>query len=521
MELKPPLTPRPEQEYAIERILAEPTRAALVADEVGFGKTLIASEVALRAEWTRVLIIGIVDTLKQWDETIQRQSAGAAPRLRKLDSTKAGRANFEDFLAGAEGFFFAGIQWLQAQDFQYRDKLDDEGNPIEKINKKTGEPTGKFERERVHLRTFAKMSARKSGGLDAVIYDEAHQSCNYKSITRRTLMTLRGRDGEQAFKIGLSATWSGNSFENAWSIPNWLWPDLIPPYWEWRDTWVKLVPAKNADGKDVYVGGKQIMEVAGEKEPAGTFAKSLPLYLRREQDDRPPEALKVYVDSTPEQAGQYAELKADLMTWAMGWEGEREPLVIDIPPALRMRLRQVALAELSLDEAGGVVFAPEAKSAKLQALKGLLEHWGDQPVVLFTDSKLFANLTAARMKAAGYSVEAWTGDTSREDRQRIKEAFIAGEIQYIVGTVQSMGTGLDGLQLVCSKAIWLSVPDGDPKLYTQALGRVFRPGRTMQYGDFQHVQLLMRDSLDVETLDRLLAKGRMIQDSIGAAATAA
>lgn len=484
--------------------------------------TLQASEIMLRSGWTRVLLIGIVDTIPQWDETIQRQSQGAAPKIRPLNSTKAGRANYEDFLAGADGIFFASIQWLNAQDFEHRDKLDDQGKPMEKINKKTGEPTGKFIRERVHLRTFAKMSARKNGGLDAVIYDEAHLSANYKSITRRTLLTFRGRgEHAQTFKIGLSATWSGNSFEHAWSIPNWLWPELIPAYWNWHEQWVQMKPAKNADGKDVYVGGKQIMEVVGEKEPAGSFVKSLPCYWRREQEDQAPEALKVYVDSTVEQAAQYADLKADLMTWAMNWEGESEPLVIDIPPALRTRLRQVALAELSLDQEGNVTFAPNAKSAKLQALKGILDHWGDQPVVLFTDSKLMAKLTAERMRAAGYAAQAWTGDTPREERQQIKEAFIAGEIKYIVGTVQSMGTGLDGLQFVCSKAIWLSVPDGDPKLYTQALGRVFRPGRTMQYGEFQHIQLLMRDSLDVETLERLLVKAFSIQASIGAAALAA
>src|SRR5690606_20767905 len=154
------------------------------------------------------------------------------------------------FLAGADGYFFAGIQWLQAQDFQHRNKLDDEGNPIEKIDKKTGLPTGKFERERVQLRTFAKMSQRKDGGLDAVIFDEAHQVCNYKSVGRRTLLTLRGRDGGQPFKIALSATWSGNSFENAWSLTNWLWPDLIPAYWNWHKEWVLERPAKKPNGQE-------------------------------------------------------------------------------------------------------------------------------------------------------------------------------------------------------------------------------------------------------------------------------
>ncbi|WP_406245835.1 helicase-related protein [Microbacterium sp. M] len=508
-------TPHDYQEAAIQRVLAEPTRAALIGDEVGRGKTLVSAEIILRAGWKRVLLIGIPDTFEQWDETIQRQSNGTAPRLRRLDSTKVGRAHYADFLDGADGLYFAGMQWLNAQDFKHQDKLGEDGQPIEKIDKATGLPTGKFERERVHLQTFAKMSKRKLGGLDAVIFDEAHQVCNYKSVQRRTLLTLRGRDRQQAFKIALSATWSGNSFDNAWSLTNWLWPELIPAYWNWHEQWVQMRPSKKADGSDIYVGGRQIMEVAGEREP-GEFVKTLPCYIRNEAEEQAPEPVRILVDSTPEQRAQYEELKEELMTWASNWEGEREPLVVDIPAVLHSRLKQVALAELSLDEEGGVTFARNAASAKLRALRGILDQWGAQPVVIFTDSKLFAKLAAQRMRDAGYTAVAYTGDTKRADRQQIKADFIEGRVQYVVGTVQSMGTGLDGFQRVCSKVVWLSVPDGDPGRKTQALGRVFRPGRTLVYGEFVHAHILMSDSLDVDVLESLLAKGREIQASVGA-----
>lgn len=504
------LTPHAYQQDAIDKILAEPTRAALIGDEVGMGKTLLASEVAIQAGWNRALFIGIADTFDQWKDHLEGQSEGAVT-IRRMESTKAGRAAFKDFLAGEPGYYFAGIAWLVAQDFVYRDKTDVHGQPIEKIDKKTGLPTGKFERERIHLNTFGKMSKRKGGAVDAVVFDEAHQVSNKDSVGRKTLITFRGApdaDGNTTmpWKIALSATWAGNSFENAWSLPRWCWPDLVPAFWNWHDQWCAT--------EKVYVPGRKdpVNRVIGEKVP-GEFVKTLPCYIDNRNHEKAPEPTIIYVDPTAEQAAQFEDLKKDLMTWVETEAGET-PLVVDVPGALYARFKQLALAELTVDEEGGVAFAPNAASSKLRALKGILDYWGDQPVILFTDSKIFAHLAAARMRAAGYSAEAWTGDVSRLERARIKADFIEGRLQYLIGTVQSMGTGLDGLQKVCSKAVWLNVPDGDPKLEEQALGRVFRQGRTLAHGEFEHVRLIMRDSHDEGILERLLVKGASIRTSI-------
>lgn len=510
-------TPHDYQQTAIDRILAEPTRAALIGDEVGLGKTLLASEVAIQAGWNRALFIGIAETFEQWKSHLEGQSEGRVT-IRRMESTKAGREVYREFLAGVPGFYFAGIQWLQAQDWKYQDKTDIVGNPIEKIDKKTGQPTGKFERERIHLKTFEKMSKRKGSAVDAVIFDEAHQVSNKDSIGRKTLITFRGAPDETGastmpWKIGLSATWAGNSFENAWSIPRWLWPDEVPAYWNWHDQWCAT--------EDVYVPGrsKPIKRVIGEKVP-GEFVRTLPCYIRNENHEKAPKPTVIHVDPTPEQAAQFVDLQRDLMTWVETEAGET-PLIIDVPGALYARFKQLALAELTVDEEGEVSFAPNAASAKLRALRGVLDHWGNQPVILFTDSKIFAHLATDRMRAAGYNAEAWTGDVSRKERARIKQDFVEGRLQYLIGTVQSMGTGLDGLQKVCSKAVWLNVPDGDPKLEEQALGRVFRQGRTLAHGEFEHVQLIMRESHDEKIVETLLAKATSIKSSIGAQALAA
>lgn len=498
------LTPHAHQEDAIQRILAEPTKAAIIGSEVGMGKTLLATEVILRAGWRRVLLIGIVHTFDQWQDHFDSQSHSSV-RILKLDSTKAGRTNFEAFLAGEAGIYFAGIQWLVAQDWRHQDKLDSQGAPLPAIDKKTGLPTGKNQRERKHLETFRKMSTRIAGPLDAIIFDEAHQVSNRDSVGRKTLLSMKSE-----WKLALSATWAGNSFENAWSLPRWCWPDLIPAYWSWHEQWCKT--------ETQYIGrGKSVQVVVGEKDPEGTFAKTLPCYIRHASVERPPEPVRIYVDSTPEQRAQYEQLKAELLTWAANWEGEREPLVVDIPAALDARLKQVALAELSFDQDGEVNFAANAPSAKLGALRGILDSWGKQPVLIFVaGSEKFARLVSARMNAAGYANALWTGKVKQVDRKAVKAAFMAGEIQYIVGTPESMGTGTDGLQKVCSKMVWLASPDGNPLLEEQGVGRLFRPGRTDAYGAFMDVRILMRDSVDVDKLDKLIAQGRAMRRSIAA-----
>lgn len=544
------------QERAIQKVLDEPSRAALIGDEVGRGKTLIAAEIVLRAEMERVLFIGLPDTIGQWAERLALQSDGKA-QLRLVDSSKEGKKGYAALMAGEPGYYFAGIAWLTTQDFRHENKREkvteadgsvrhftvwarDASGRVKTKPRKEGAPSGKTalidrpegtigptqtpvvldqwtpgaigpaeepvaQRARKHLFTFRKMKAP----LDGIVFDEAHAVSKHSSIQRRTLLTLA--KAGHTWKIAMSATWSGNSFANAWSLPRWLWPEQIPAYGFWYDEWCdEEVETITIRGRE-----KEVRKVRGEKVP-GAFVKTLPCYIRNEAAEKAPPPHVVYCDPTPEQAVQYRELQQDMLTWVQNWDGDEEPLVVDIPGALHVRLRMLALAEISLDQRGDVVFAPNAASAKLAPLRGLIDGpFAGQPVAILTDSKKYAVLVTERMRAAGYSAIAYTGDVPKAERKRIREAFIAGECQYLVGTVQSMGTGLDGLQRVCSKVIWASLPQGDPSLETQGLGRFFRPGRTLKYGPFEHVQLLMRGSVDVDTMESLLAKAKAMQASIG------
>ncbi len=118
------------------------------------------------------------------------------------------------------------------------------------------------------------------------------------------------------------------------------------------------------------------------------------------------------------------------------------------------------------------------------------------------------------MQKAGVDARAWTGDLTKTQRDEMKEAYLRGDFPYIIATVQSFGTGIDGFQWRTNKVAWVSVPQGDPALQDQAIRRIFRPGMTQAFGGFEHAVILMRDSTDVETFEDLLDKAWSVRTAM-------
>jgi len=359
---------------------------------------------------------------------------------------------------------------LVSKDWGHEPVLDSYG--VQQVSEKTGKPVTKA----VHLGTFAKMKP-----VDLFLFDEVHMIQNRKSRSKRTVYSIKSD-----WKVALSGTFYGNSFVGAWAVARWLWRDLIPAsFYAWVAEWCETV-------YDPFAFGNQ--KVVGEK-VAGAFVASLPLYFRAEATEEAPAPRVVLVDLTPEQRRDYESLERDMVVWLKSQTGV-EPLIVDLPITLRARLRTATLGTMSLDADGEIFFPHDTKSSKLDALSKLLHEYGKQPVIIGVDSKRFAKVTVARMKAGGLAVAEWSGDVNSKGRDAIKAAFLAGELQYIVSVIPSMSTGIDGLQGVCSKVVWLSQSD-DLSQNTQWLARTFRPGRTMQYGEFEHTVIQARETLDL------------------------
>jgi SNF2 family DNA or RNA helicase len=139
-------------------------------------------------------------------------------------------------------------------------------------------------------------------------------------------------------------------------------------------------------------------------------------------------------------------------------------------------------------------------------LRGIVDRpdWRGRPVMIYTHSRRFARVVALRMNAAGYGTAEWSGVKTSKERAKIKADFIAGRLQYIVATIQSLGTGLDGFQTTCNRVVWLSQTE-NPTADLQASRRVFRSGNNAMLDDFQAVTVIARNTYDSGILSRNVA----------------
>lgn len=526
-------TIRQDQEQKIQLVLEEPTHGALIADDMGKGKTLMATEIALRAGWTRTLITGVRDTGKQWAKSFLEQSDGKV-QLKLMNSLVSGEKNYEDFMEGKPGVYFAGIQWLTSRDWETVEKVDHNGRRTLVIDKKTGlpvpilnaegeqvevdgEPQFKVVTVANHLRTFRGFNTKKRH-LDALIFDEVHKMQNRHSQTARTIMSIKSD-----WRIGLSGTFMGNNFQGAWKVTRWIWPDLVDgSFVRWKHQWCTLVVPTRRDGTEIKSDNiyGDSSKVVGEK-VEGAYVKTLPCYIRDEPEPVP-EARVLKVKLSEPQWLQYDQVKRLSLTWlASHTPAGREPLISDLPITQRQRMRTATLGEMRFDEEMRVSFADDVVSSKLQAVGHIISNiWVDQPVLIGVYDREFARIAAQRLRAAGFGAVHWNGDVPAKQREVIKERFIARDpaYRYIVTTIPSIGTGTDGLQKACSKLIWMEESESQVD-NMQFVKRSFRPGMTRDFGDFDHVKIVAEGTIDEGIMSRHDAQGDSMRASLRIAAS--
>lgn len=445
------MIPTPEQDADIERIVSEPTRAALVAHSTGVGKTLVATEVALRLKADTVLIITPKNVVPNWTRHFEEQ--GWKHGFALIDGTKKGVAAFYDLKAGQSGVYMVGREFMAL--------------------------SGTASEKREARWSWSEVNP------DIAIYDEVHAAQNRRSKNFKALKQLKNA----GFRLAMSATPAGNKFEGMWAITRWLWPDLVDPSPNrWKHTWCSLE-------FDPFTYDKT--RITGEKNP-GEYVASLPCYVRREAKVGHLEHEIVYVDLTPKQRKMYDEMTEDALTWL-----DENPLVADLPITKGTRLRQMTLGEVTFNDEEQVDFAVGAKSAKLDMLKDMLD---DEPALIFLDSQRFIKVVLDRL---GEQAVEWSGQVSQAKRAEIMAGF-GTKYKYIVATIPSISEGTDGLQHVSRTMYWLSESENGLQ-NIQAEGRLNRTGQTRPV---RSIKILARDTKDDGTFDRLVAQRTSMRNSL-------
>lgn len=413
----------PEQQQAVDKMVAEPTRAALNASQYGTGKTLVTVEVAQAVAPTGVrLIVAPLFTKHSWRSTIVRQYPGSTVSF--INSTKAGKSAMADMLEGVSGWYIIGREYLASK--TVRDTVAD-----------------------------------ASPGIDFFAYDECARWANYKSAGFRMMKKMKPK-----YKMALSATPAGNKFTGMYAITQWLWPKL-----EGHASYWKFV-ADHCETHEDYFSG---IVVDGEKNP-GHFVASLPCYVRLEKDFGTPVEETILVALSARERKLYDKFEDSMILWL----GDN-PMVAKFPIVKRIRLRQMTLGELAYDELNDeITFAENMRSTKYDALLGIINENPDEPMVIFTESQKFASLVTRKLIADGFAAAEWTGKINETQREDTKRRFMDSTgVDYIVATVASIGEGVDGLQTRSRFMVWLSRSDNN-QLNEQAFRRLYRRGQERQ-----------------------------------------
>lgn len=112
-------------------------------------------------------------------------------------------------------------------------------------------------------------------------------------------------------------------------------------------------------------------------------------------------------------------------------------------------------------------------SAKFAALRTLLDHRGDGPVLVFGRTKHGVKKLARQLGELGYPVAALQGNLSQNARERVMAEFRSGSLPILLATnVAARGLDVDGI----AQVINYELPES-AQLFTHRTGRTGRMGR--------------------------------------------
>lgn len=141
---------------------------------------------------------------------------------------------------------------------------------------------------------------------------------------------------------------------------------------------------------------------------------------------------------------------------------------------------------------------------KLKAIEGYLKDWavGDTRLLIFGIHREPLEKLSDKFKSPFLS----RAKNSKHKQQMIDD-WIKGDDQFLFANITSAGTGIDGLQNVCSNMLVIELP-WRPSDLTQLIGRLYRSG---QKSVTSVVFMLSSNTIDEQMLDMLNEKERVTE----------
>lgn len=428
---------------------------ALLAWEPGCGKTYGAIWVTHKLNAARrVIIVCPKRVIPSWQASIKTITGREARVLSR--STKSGRANIEDMLGGADGWWVINFELLVSL-----------GKAVEA--------------KKWPNVTFSKKS------FDMVIVDEVHRVANHRTQSFRAVKALKS-----TYRLGLSGTPAGNKPVNIYGVLKFLNSDSVDrSFYRFADEFFvsKLNPFAASPYARIYGGERSpgaLRDSVGDKWSSmrgGEVFGDLP----------PVNVQRVACGMRREQGRMYREfVKYRLAFMDGGASAASSAAVLD------GRLRQITLGPLRIVD-DSVEFE-ERGSSKIDATLDILSDLSsDERVILWCHSRKFMTPLRKRLAAVGYQSVELSSDY-RDEWRRFLEP---DGPRILCAVIAAAAEGIDGLQNVCNTEIWLS-EDNSVILNLQASARLNRKGQTKRVNRFL---LQCEGTVDVTAVEPRLAVG--------------
>ncbi|HZC04846.1 MAG TPA: SNF2-related protein [Ktedonobacterales bacterium] len=458
--------PHPYQLRVVEQVLREKAPAAILADEVGLGKTieagLIYKELALRGVVRSALILAPKALLSQWQEELSEH----------FD---------EDFTLTDEKRFrgFAREPRVICSLPQF-------------------------------VRSFDQIGGRT---WDMLIVDEAHLLANPQAKRRISVSQLRAR-----WRLLLTATPVANKLTDLYSLIDLVTPGKLGTLREFEAEYVAdpgvarvlrperaqrlraitrdvMCRTRRADTDISFVGRTVDTRRVQAEDAEDALIADVTDYLRR-----------LYRRTPTSRANRGAVIR-EIMALQQSLSSS--------PSAIEESLRR--RAERHPDEKGALLALAhrchEITSAKERLLLDTLAEIDGEPALVFT----LRLDTAARLRevirAQGRTADCYIGALSRAEREAMVNRFNSGELQTLIAT----DAGAEGLNLQQRCHVVFNYDlHWNPMRIEQRIGRVHRLGQPHDVSVFNFV---LKDTVDDYVLQLLYQKINLFTMTIGALET--
>jgi superfamily II DNA or RNA helicase len=437
----------PYQIETVRRVLRVLRGRALLADEVGLGKTvealMVLREYQLRGMVRRALILAPPALTRHWRGELESK---------------------------------AGIEALCTDDARFRD-----------------DPAGFWRERGVVIASLAIARSARHAPLvqaeqwDLVVVDEAHHLKNRATLAHRLVNGLKSR-----FLLLLTATPVETDLEEIFNLVTLLAPGQLTTPAEFRRAFVD--PKDPSRPKDA----ERLRRLLGEVMVRNTRAQS-GLAL-------PPRFVEtIAVDPLPEERAAYEEVVALLREHADSSQARLAAATLLLeagssPAAVLATLEKIASSAThdgALRADAGRI-APRIRTVtrcrKLEALLRILGANPD-PVLVFTRYRRTAEYVATAARALGLKAESFHGGMSSAERHAAVERFRAGARLLVATDVGAEGQNLQ----FCQTLVNFDLP-WNPAQIEQRIGRLHRMGQT---GEVRVFNLCSKGTVEDRVLDVL------------------